>query len=115
MLTTNISNLLGSENVVEYPSKQRFGLQYHVVMRIQRFDTDNRGNAVLEAKWGILDATGNRAAPVKSGRFESRASNAKNYNQVVAALDDTVSQLSVAIARNLIEVQNESERSAELE
>ncbi len=115
MLTTNIGNLLGSEHVVGYPSKQRFGLQYHVVVRIQRFDTDNRGNAVLEAKWGILDATGNRAAPVKSGRFESRASNAKNYNQVVAALDDTISQFSVAIARSRIELQNKSERSAELE
>ncbi len=115
MLTTNIGNLLGSNEVIEYPSKDRFGLHYHVVVRIQRFDTDNRGNAVLEAKWGILDSGGGRLAPLESGRFESQASNANDYNQIVAALDDTVSQLSVAIARSLIELQNKSERSAELE
>ncbi len=106
MLTTNISKLLDSDQVVEYPSKQKFGLQYHVVMRIQRFDSDNRGNAVLEAKWGILDSNGDRAAPVQRGHFESQASNANDYNQIVAALDDTVSQLSVAIAHSLIDIEN---------
>lgn len=115
MLTTNIRSLLDSNEIVEYPSKQKFGLHYHVVVRIQRFDTDNRGNAVLEVKWGILDSNGDRVAPLASGRFESRASNANDYNQIVAAMDDTVSQLSVAIARNLIEIQNISERSAEPE
>ncbi len=106
MLTTNISQLLDSDQVVGYPSKQRFGLHYHVVARIQRFDTDDRGNAVLQATWGVLDENGDRAAPVRSGRFESRASNANDYNQIVAALDDTVSQLSVAIARSLIEIED---------
>ncbi len=105
MLVTNISALLDSDQIVGYPSKQLFGRQYHVVIRIQRFDTDNRGNAVLEAKWGVLDAIAVRTAPVQGGRFESRASNANDYNQIVAALDDTVSQLSVAIARNLIEIE----------
>ena len=106
MLTTNIRSLLGSNEIVEYPSKQKFGLHYHVVARIQRFDTDYRGNAVLEVKWGILDSNGGRVAPLASGRFESQASNANDYNQIVAALDDTVSQLSVAIARNLIEIED---------
>lgn len=115
MLTINIRSLLGSNEVVEYPSKGRFGLHYHVVARIQRFDTDSRGNAVLEAGWGILDSNGDRVAPAKRGRFESQASNANDYNQIVAALDDTVSQLSVAIARSLIEIQNESKRSPDLE
>lgn len=106
MLTTNIRSLLGSNEIVEYPSKQKFGLHYHVVARIQRFDSDYRGNAVLEVKWGILDSNGGRVAPLESGHFESQASNASDYNQIVAALDDTVSQLSVAIARSLIELEN---------
>ncbi len=106
MLMTNIGILLHSDQVVGFPSKQRFGLQYHVVVRIQRFDSDNRGNAVLEAKWGILDSKGDRAAPVQRGHFESRAPSANDYNQIVAALDDTVSQLSVAIAHSLIDIEN---------
>ncbi len=115
MLTTNISTLFDSDRVVGYPTKGDFGLTYQVMVDIQRFDTDQRGNAVLDVKWGILDANRDRATPARSGRFESRASNANDYNQIVAAMDDTVSQLSVAIARSLIELENESERSAELE
>ena len=110
MLTTNISELLDSDQVVEYPSKQRFGLHRHVVVRIQRFDSDNRGNAVLEAKWGILDSNGDPVGPVQRGRFEFQASNAGDYNQIVAALDDTVSQLSVAIARSLIELEDREQQ-----
>ena len=106
MLTRNVSTLLDSDQVVGYPSKQVFGQHYHVPVRIQRFDSDKRGHAVLEAKWGILDSKGDRLAPVQSGRFESQTSNTNDYNQIVAALDDTVGQLSVAIARTLIELEN---------
>jgi hypothetical protein len=106
MLTTNIGTLLDSDRIIGYPTKGNFGLKYQVVVDILRFDADQRGNAVLDVKWGILDVNRDRTTPARSGRFESRASNANDYSQIVAAMDDTVSQLSVAIARSLIELED---------
>ena len=99
-VTANLTELLGSTRVLEFPSQGIATPELRLSGRIARFDVDAAGLAVLEVQWGTVDAAG---APVSAGRrsrYQSQATGA-DYAARVAALNDTVLQFSQDVVAGL--------------
>jgi uncharacterized lipoprotein YmbA len=103
-LTTNVAILLGSDNVVEFPVKRQFGDNLRVVARVQRFDTDRQGNAILEVQWGMLKLENAEVGPPKRSRYEAQAESASDYDDIIAALNRTIADFAEDIAKHLAEL-----------
>ena len=59
-LTENLSILLGTDNVLTLPQRRPFRPDYQVEVDVARFDVDAGGNAVLDARWWLLGARGEK-------------------------------------------------------
>lgn len=57
-LAENLSTLLGTDDVLTLPQRRPFRPDYQVEVEVVRFDADSSGNAVLDARWWLLDARG---------------------------------------------------------
>jgi uncharacterized protein len=57
-LVENLSALLGTDDVLLLPQRRPVRPDYQVEVEVTRFDVDTSGNAVLDARWWILDARG---------------------------------------------------------
>jgi uncharacterized protein len=91
-LAENLSILLGSDDVLTLPQRRPFQPDYQVDVEVARFDTDTAGHAVLDARWWLLGARGDRvlhqarttlAEPTASA---DRAAAARALSQVLGAL-----------------------------
>ncbi len=53
-LTENLSLLLGTDEVLQLPERRAMRFDYRVEVDVTRFDIDNSGNAVLDARWRLF-------------------------------------------------------------
>jgi uncharacterized protein len=65
-LVENLSALLGTDDVLLLPQRRPVRPDYQVEVEVARFDVDTSGNAVLDARWWVLDGRGE--AVLRSGR-----------------------------------------------
>jgi len=65
-LVENLSVLLGTDDVLLMPQRRPVRPDYQVEVEVTRFDVDTSGNAVLDARWWVLDERGE--AVLRSGR-----------------------------------------------
>ena len=66
MLGENLALLLGTDDVLLLPQNRDFALDRQVEVDVTRFDVDNVGNAVLDAKWWVYGRDGDKL--LRSGR-----------------------------------------------
>jgi hypothetical protein len=65
-LVENLSVLLGTDDVLLMPQRRPVRPDYQVEVEVTRFDVDTSGNAVLDARWWVLDERGE--AVLRNGR-----------------------------------------------
>ncbi len=108
IVSTDVDNLLPGVVVVVFPYEPfvREQVKYRLVGDINRFEADFRGRIVLEVQWGVADADGQIAVPVRRNRYEAQATidgqpAAGDPGAVTAAMNDALAQFSRDIAGKL--------------
>jgi uncharacterized lipoprotein YmbA len=97
VVTANLTELLGSTRVLEFPAQAIATPEVRLSGRIARFDVDAEGRAILEVQWGTADAEGKHLSAGKRSRYQAQAAGS-DYTARVAALNDTVLQFSQDVA-----------------
>jgi uncharacterized lipoprotein YmbA len=97
VLAENLANVLGTDGVLLLPQRRLLPLDYQVEVDVTRFDIDTNGNAVLDARWWVLDRDGERV--LRNGRSTiNEPTQAGDHTASAAALSRALGGLSVAIA-----------------
>lgn len=96
VLAENLAVLLPSKKISVYPWKRSTQVDYQVVVKITRFDRAEGGDAVLLARWSILNGEGVELYSRESRYAESVPSN--DYAATVAAMNRALAQFSRELA-----------------
>ena len=96
-LVENLSALLGSDDVLLLPQRRPVDPDYQVEVEVTRFDVETTGNAVLDARWWVLDGRGE--AVLRSGRSQiAQPAAAGDQAAAARALSGTLVGMSREIA-----------------
>jgi len=101
VLAQNLSILLGSDRIIAYPWPLDKRLRYRVEIEVFRFEVNSAGEAQLSARWSVIDQTGKSASNLKESLL-ARPAKEKSTDGSVAALSETVADLSREIAQAVI-------------
>lgn len=97
LLATNVDSLSPTFMAIAMPYEADIGVDYRVVGRILRFDTDASGLAVLEIHWGFAKR-GERVETSSRARYTAQAANPDDPSAIVAALQQTLEAFSRDLA-----------------
>jgi uncharacterized protein len=106
VLTQNLSILLGSDRIIAYPWPLDLKPHYRVEIQVLRFECNSAGEAQLSARWAVIDDTGKETPNLKASRLTRRAKE-KSTDGFVAALSETVADLSREIAKTVVAIDGQ--------
>jgi uncharacterized lipoprotein YmbA len=96
-LTQNLTTLLGTQRIYNYPSRIVADTDLRVAIDVRSFDGELGGTVVVDAAWSLIDETSARVLATRQGVYRVAASGA-DYDSYAAALSDGLAQLSRDIA-----------------
>ena len=108
VLAQNLSVLLGSDRIITYPWPLDKRPRYRVQIDVFRFEVNSAGEAELTARWAVVDETGKEAPNLNESRL-ARPAKEKSNDASVAALSETVADLSREIAKAVIAIDQRRE------
>jgi uncharacterized lipoprotein YmbA len=108
VLTQNLSVLLRTDQIVAYPWPIDKKPHYRVAIQVLRFEANSAREAELSVRWAVIDETGKEAPDLKESRL-TRPAKEKSIDAAVAALSETVADLSREIARTVITIEGQRE------
>ena len=98
VLGENLALLLGTDDVLLLPQNRDFALDRQVEVDVTRFDVDDAGNAVLDARWWVYGRNGDKL--LRSGRSTiSEPAAVDDYTAAAAALSRALGAMSTEIAQ----------------
>ena len=106
VLAQNLSILLGSDRIITYPWPIDQKPDYRVEIQVLRFESDSAGEAQLSARWAVIDDTGKETPNLKESRL-TRPAKEKSIDASVAALSETVADLSREIAKTVVAIDGQ--------
>ena len=109
VLVQNLSVLLGSDAVISYPWPVAKGPDYRVTVEVLQFECNSAREAQLSVRWWVIDRNDTGAAEVKESHL-TRTATDRSTDASVAALSETVADLSRQIAEYVIALASERER-----
>lgn len=102
VLAQDLASRLGMDRVLVIPGYRSSGFDYRFELRVNRFDSDKEGEAVLSAEWDLYAGSNDRT-PVEGGVTTIRKTAADStVASQVAALSATLSALSDELARVIV-------------
>jgi len=104
-LTDNLSNLLNTENIEQYPWKFSFKPDYNIRINIERFDGQLGKAVTLRARWRLYK--NNKEITVKRSVITVEVQG-KGYAAYVKAQSQALAQLSKNIASRIITKRNQN-------
>ncbi len=100
VLAQNLSRMLGTDRIVQFPWRRPFTVKLQVTVEVLRFDTDAAGESVLLARWNILDGDGRKLLYSHTSTYRNQASG-KGVEPIVAAMSRNLAELSQEIATSV--------------
>lgn len=97
-LATNVDYLLDTVIAIAFPYTAAGGMDYRLIGRLDRFDVDEAGRAVLVVQWRVEDADGGVVIAPRRDRYEAGVARRGDPGASAAALNDTLAQFSRDIA-----------------
>ena len=101
VLSENLSTLLGTQQIINFPWDSSIRIDYQIAISVDRFECDGQGNGRLAARWSINDPAGGRI--LDRGDSDPSAPCGNSIDQGVAglsqALGDFSRQLATAVAQ----------------
>jgi uncharacterized protein len=104
VLARNLDQLIGTDQIVQFPWYNNAKLDYKIELNVSRFDADQSGVARLNAKWIVREAHSDRILLVHETALTQSASSTSTAAEV-AALSQILDSLSRAIAGAIIQLQ----------
>ena len=102
VLGENLALLLGTDDVLMLPQRRDVALDRQVEVDVTRFDVDDAGNAVLDARWWVDGRGGDKL--LRSGRSTiSEPAAVGDYTSAAAALSRALGAMSEEIAQSIAE------------
>ena len=102
VLTENLSHRLATDRVATLPAHRHTPLDHQVEVEVTRFDADETGQVVLDARWRIFDGRGDRLQHRGRSVTRERVAIAGSYQQIVAAMSRCLAAMSEEIADALV-------------
>jgi uncharacterized lipoprotein YmbA len=99
-LGENLAHLLGTSRVVILPAEVRLPVQHRLVVDILRFEADGNGQALLKARWALIDSSGEVALAMRESAYRQPFKQGDRDAQV-AALSATLGDFSREVAETL--------------
>jgi uncharacterized lipoprotein YmbA len=93
----NLSRLIRTERVVQFPWYRDVGVDYQVYASVQRFDATTAGQATLVVRWGIKSGSGKEVLSIRETRYES-AGKSSDPGADAGALSETLAAFSRDVA-----------------
>lgn len=103
VVARTVDALVADLAVVAYPTTSMVHEDYRLVGKIDRFEADAGGLAVLEIQWGIGDRDANPLVSTRRSRYSKQAMRSGDPGAIVEALSDTLAQYSRDIAKEINE------------
>lgn len=97
VVAENLSILLSTDRVELFPWKRQRSIDYQVVMDVIQFDRNPEGEALLLARWSLMDGKGQPVVMGKKSRVTAKPTG-QDYESVVEALSETLADFSREIA-----------------
>lgn len=107
VLAENLAQLTGSEHVVVPPLPRGEKTEYAVVLRVLRLDCVPGDQVLLKVQWTVL-AGENRGELATHLTTFTQPLKDDRYGSMVAAVSETLAQLSREIAREIMDKRQES-------
>lgn len=102
VLADNLSILLSTDQVALYPWRRSVPVQYQVLLDVIRFDGELGGDAMLTARWTVLEERDRKKKVLAKKKSTFREpTGAKSYEALVSAQSRTVAALSREIAEGI--------------
>jgi uncharacterized protein len=107
VLSLNLDSLIEDTLAIRFP----FGgglvsVDYRLLGEITRFDVDSAGTATLDVSWLMKDAEDQTLIPVTRSVFHATAATVTDYDQVVAAMNQTLQSFSREVAQRFESARN---------
>jgi uncharacterized protein len=103
VLAQNLSRLLGTDRIVQFPWRRPFAVKLQVTVEVLRFDTDSAGESVLSARWNILDGDGQKLLHSRTSTYRDQTSG-KEVESIVAAMSRNLAALSQDISASTLAI-----------
>jgi hypothetical protein len=101
VLGENLAHLLGTAQILVYPSEVRYPVQFRVVANVLRFEGVADGQAVLKVRWAVLDPYSERPLVVRESVHRNRV-RGEGRGALVAALSASLGDFSREVAETLM-------------
>ena len=101
VLIEDLAHALATDGVETLPARRSMSLDHQIKVDVARFDANEAGLVILDARWKIFDGQGDRL--MKSGRsiVRQHASAAGDYREIAAAMSRCIAIMSGEIADTL--------------
>jgi len=103
VLSQNLSQLLGTQQVVTFPWYNSGQIDYAVQVNVMRFETDPKGKAELQAQWSIRDAHSGKVLIARESDVTGSAEAAGPSPS--AGLSQVLGSLSQEIASQIVQLK----------
>ena len=101
VLMENLSNWLSTDDVVTLPERRGLPLDYRVEIDVTRFDADQTGEVVLDARWLIFDGRGDRLKDSGRSVIKKQFVADGDYGAIAEAMSRSLGEMSASIANAL--------------
>jgi uncharacterized lipoprotein YmbA len=101
VLTENLSILLSTDFVFVFPWGKTIPIEYQVKVEVSRFDGELGKSATLIARWTVFESGEKKELKAIRRSSITKPAEGKSYEAMVAALSQTVEQLSQEIAETI--------------
>lgn len=109
-LRANLASLLGSTNLA-MSAWRRSDVQAEVYVSVLRFEADEHGQVILEARWRVMSSGGEKGLHLGTSKITRRGpSFAENPDGATAALSQAITDLSREIAVAVYALREASSR-----
>jgi len=100
ILAENLSILLSTDYIFMFPFTQAAPIDYRVAVEVVRFDGELGKNAVLTARWTVMEGDNKEFKLARRSKITEPVDD-NSYEAMVAALSRTVEDLSREIAETI--------------
>lgn len=102
VLSQNLSTLLGTQQIINFPWYSSVRIDYQIAITVDRFECDAQGNGRLAARWSINDPASGRI--LDRGDSDLSAPCGTSVDQGVAGLSQALGGFSRQIATAMAQV-----------
>jgi len=106
VLTSDLTNLLGTANIMQYPWFPGTRLDFIVHVEVRRFEADTNHNAQLIARWDLRTLQTDQVLASRQARL-SRQSTSLAGDAVAGALSEDLAELGEQIASTIVQAEQQ--------